>query len=84
MDGQSLTRQYRRMPRGNPKRVTAVRLDPALVEDVKRYTDDFTVAVEEALALWLKPARRQRAKPDPLARHFAPPTPRERAIPGLG
>ena len=83
MDGQSLTRQYRRMPRGNPKRVTAVR-HPALVEDVKRYTDDFTVAVEEALALWLKRARKQRAKPDPLARHLAPPTPRERAIRGLG
>jgi hypothetical protein len=84
MDGQPLARLYRRMPRGNPKRVTAVRLDPALVEDVKRYTADFTVAVEEALALWLKRAKRQGAKPDPLARRLAPSTPRERAIRGLG
>jgi hypothetical protein len=72
------------MLRGNPKRVTAVRPDPALVEDVKRHTDDFTVAVEEALALWLKRAPMQRAKPDPIALYFAPPTPRERAIRGLG
>jgi hypothetical protein len=51
------------MPRGSPKRVTAVRLDPALVEEVKRHTEDFTEAVEQGLHLWLRQQRRQeRAK----------------------
>jgi hypothetical protein len=70
------------MPRGRPKRPILFRLEPALVEEVKQFTDNVTGAVEEGLAWWLKRARRQavaEAKPDLLAKHLAPPTARELA-----
>jgi len=47
------------MPRGNPKRLTAFRLDPELMEEVRRCNDNVTEAIEEALELWLKQKRRQ-------------------------
>ena len=62
--------------------MVALRLEPGLVEEVKRYTDDFTAVVETLLAAWVKRARRQaaaEAKPDLLAKHLAPPTARELA-----
>ena len=62
------------MPRGNPKPVIAIRLDRALTDEVRRYTQNLTDAVEEGLMLWLKQKRR---KADPLAKHLAPPTSRE-------
>ena len=47
------------MPRGHPKRPTAFRLDTELMEEVRRYTDNVTEAIEEALELWLKQMRRK-------------------------
>ena len=47
------------MPRGHPKRPTAFRLDTELMEEVRRYTDNVTEAIEEALELWLKQKRRK-------------------------
>jgi hypothetical protein len=67
------------MPRGNPKPVITVRLDRALTDEVRRYTANFTDAVEEGLMLWLKQKRR---KAEPLARRLAPPTARQRAVRG--
>jgi hypothetical protein len=62
------------MPRGSPKPVIAVRIDRTKVEEVKRYTDDFTAAVDEGLTLWLK--RKRRA---PAAASEPKPQPRETA-----
>ena len=56
------------MPRGNPKRPTNLRLDPALVTEVLERTDDLTAAVEGGLRLWLRRARRAGAasgRPNP-------------------
>jgi hypothetical protein len=66
------------MPRGQPKVLTALRLDPKLIEEVQRYAGprNFTAAVEDGLALWLKQARRKAPK------HLAPPIPRELATRG--
>ena len=47
------------MPRGKPKRPTVIRVDPAMMAEVRRYTDNFTGAVEAGLTLWLKKARRK-------------------------
>jgi hypothetical protein len=47
------------MPRGNPKKLTAVRLDPALVAEVLEHTDNLTAAIEDGLRLWLRRARRR-------------------------
>jgi hypothetical protein len=68
------------MPRGRPKRPILFRLEPALVEEVKQFTDNMTGAVEEGLAWWLKRAKRQaaaEAKPDQLVKYLAPASPRE-------
>ncbi len=46
-------------PRGRPNRPILFRLEPALVEEVKQFTDNVTGAVEEGLARWLKRAKRQ-------------------------
>jgi hypothetical protein len=62
------------MPRGNPKTYAGFRLDPALIAEVRRYTDNVTGAVEAGLALWLKRERRQEApaaKPTPARRKKA-------------
>jgi len=69
------------MPRGNPKKFTGVRLDPALLAAVLEHEPNLTVAIEEGLALWLKRAQR-RAGADPLVKRLAPPTARERAVRG--
>jgi hypothetical protein len=63
------------MPRGRPKTLTALRLDPALMEAVRRYTDNLTGAVEEGLAWWLKRAKRQATAPHSEAK----PQPRQNA-----
>jgi hypothetical protein len=78
------------MPRGNPKKFTGVRLDPALLAEVQERAPNVSAAIEEGLALWLKRERRKdeqgatkpKAKPkaDPLAKRLAPPTARERAV----
>jgi hypothetical protein len=67
------------MPRGNPGKLTALRLEPALLAAVKEHASNLTRAVEEGLRLWLARERRKAAKarPDPLARHLGPPTARE-------
>ena len=76
------------MPRGNPKKVTGVRLDPALLAEVQERAPNVSAAIEEGLALWLKRERRKdeqgatKAKPkaDPLAKRLTPTTARERAV----
>lgn len=63
------------MPRGNPGKLVALRLDPALVAAVKENAPNMTRAVEEGLRLWLaKERRKAKSGPDPLARHLSPPT----------
>ena len=65
------------MPRGNPGKLVALRLDPALVAAVKGSSaPNLTRAVEEGLRWWLAREKRK-AKPDPLAKHLTPPTARE-------
>lgn len=72
------------MPHGAPKKFTGFRLDPALLAAVQAAAEaqatSVTAAVEEGLRWWLARAKRQQAKPDPLAKHLAPPTARERAV----
>ena len=41
------------MPRGSPKKPYGLRLDPALMEEVRTLTSNMTQAVEEALRAWL-------------------------------
>jgi hypothetical protein len=70
------------MPRGAPKKFTAFRLDPALLQAVQAAAEaqgtNATAAVEEGLRLWLaRHKRRERGKPAPLAKHPAVPTARE-------
>ena len=65
------------MPRGNPKKFSGFRLDPALLAAVQERTTNVTAAVEEGLRLWLAYERRKAAKVEALARHLAPPTARE-------
>jgi hypothetical protein len=67
------------MPRGNPGKLVALRLDPALLAAVKERTSNVTKTVEEGLRWWLARERRKAAKAgaDPLARHLAPATARK-------
>jgi hypothetical protein len=67
------------MPRGNPKQPILIRLDPAVIAEVRGYTENLTGAVEEGLAWWLKRERRK-ADAEPLAKLLAPPAARERAV----
>lgn len=61
------------MPRGNPGKLVALRLDPALLVAVKERTSNVTKAVEEGLRWWLARERRKaKAGADPLALHPAP------------
>lgn len=41
------------MPRGNPKKPTALRLDPSLVAQVLARTTNLTAAIEDGLRLWI-------------------------------
>jgi hypothetical protein len=51
------------MPHGNPKKFTAFRIDPELLDAVRALTTNVTAAVEEGLRWWLVRAqRRQRGK----------------------
>jgi hypothetical protein len=50
------------MPRGNPKRHTDLRLDPATIDAVRAYGVPLTQAVEEGLALWLGRQKRKVGK----------------------
>jgi hypothetical protein len=61
------------------KQVTTIRIAPEMAAEVRLYADNFSMAVEQALTAWLARERRKAAKarPDPLARHLAPPTARE-------
>ena len=56
------------MPRGNPKKPTALRLDPELVAEVRAYTDNLSAAIEEGLRLWLRRAKAEARRRDELAR----------------
>jgi hypothetical protein len=66
------------MPRGNPKKPTIIRLDPALIAEFRSVagTDaNFSAAVAEGLRWWIdRYKRRQRAQADPLAKYPTPPT----------
>src|SRR4051812_34390162 len=42
------------MPRGNPKRPVNLRLNPALLADVRKRSRSLTAAVEDGLRLYLK------------------------------
>ena len=56
------------MPRGNPKSITTIRLDPALIAAVHALHPNLTAAIEAALRLWLIRERRragQEAKKGP-------------------
>ena len=67
----------------NKKQVVAVRLTPEMAAEVRRLSpDNFSEAIVTAIAEWLARQRRKAAKADPLAKHLAPPSPRERAIRG--
>ena len=61
-------RQSRWMPRGNPKKPTIIRLDPALIaefRDLAGQGANFSAAVAEGLRWWLtRERRRQHAPPD--------------------
>jgi uncharacterized protein (DUF4415 family) len=41
------------MPRGRPKKPISMRLDPDLIEEVGRFSDNLTEAIEEALRDWI-------------------------------
>jgi hypothetical protein len=62
-----------RPPVENKKQVLTARVDPALLVAFKQAAPSVGPAVEEALRLWLgREKRRQKTRPDPLARHLAP------------
>jgi hypothetical protein len=50
------------MPRGNPKKFTGVRLDPALLAAVHEHTPNLSAAIEQGLRLWLARAKRKAAR----------------------
>jgi hypothetical protein len=49
------------MPRGNPKKFTGARLDPALLAAVQEHTPNLSAAIEQGLRLWLARAKRKAA-----------------------
>jgi hypothetical protein len=49
------------MPRGAPKKPYGLRLDPALMDEVRSLTSNLTAAIEEALRVWIK--KHQKPKP---------------------
>jgi hypothetical protein len=57
------------MPRGNPGKLVALRLNPALLAAVKERTSNVTRAVEEGLRWWLSRERRKAAKARAESRH---------------
>jgi hypothetical protein len=63
------------VPRGNPKQVITLRIDPASIEAVRGYSVSFTQVVEEGVAWWLARQRRRDAKAKPEA---APPAHKRR------
>ncbi len=69
------------MPRGNPRKLTAIRLPPDLLEAVQEHTSNVTQAVEEGLRLWLAQQRRKavrtaRAESGPYAMPLPPGSPK--------
>jgi hypothetical protein len=48
------------MPHGNPKKFTAFRIDPELLDTVRALTTNVTQAVEEGLRLWVARTQRRR------------------------
>lgn len=68
------------MPRGNPKKPTIIRLDPALIAEFRAVAGaeaNFSAAVDEGIRWWIAREKRRKPKPDLLARHLAPPPARE-------
>jgi len=54
------------MPRGNPKKPTIIRLDPALIAEFRELAGqeaNFSAAVAEGLRWWLTRERRRRHAP---------------------
>jgi len=54
------------MPRGNPKKPTIIRLDPALIAEFRELAGqeaNFSAAVAEGLRWWLTRERRRRRAP---------------------
>lgn len=41
------------MPRGNPKKPCSVKLEPALIAQVRSYPTTLTAAIEQGLVLWI-------------------------------
>jgi hypothetical protein len=74
-------RQSSRMPRGNLKKLTIIRRDPALIAEFRAVLGteaNFGAAVAKGVRRWTDGyKRRQRAQSDPLAKYLAPPTARE-------
>ena len=54
------------MPRGNPKQPVMVRLDPALIAEVRKFTPNLTLAIEVGLRWWVRRARRNAAQREPV------------------
>jgi Arc/MetJ-type ribon-helix-helix transcriptional regulator len=50
------------MPRGNPRKLTTIRLPPELLDAVQQRTDNLTAAVEAGLRLWLASEKRKAAR----------------------
>jgi hypothetical protein len=50
------------MPRGNPGKPVAFRINPDLLAEVKANTSNVTAAVEEGLRLWLAGKQKKAAK----------------------
>ena len=48
------------MPRGNPKRAVLVRIDPAMLDEVRK-RGPLTSAIEAGLSMWLTAARQLEA-----------------------
>lgn len=56
------------MPRGKPKKPMGLRLDPALVAEVRALTDNLAVAIEDGLRFWVRREKAKRARQDHLTR----------------
>ena len=56
------------MPRGNPKKPTIIRLDPALISEFRELVGqeaNFSAAVAEGLRWWIARERRRQHAPPP-------------------
>ena len=70
------------MPRGAPKQTITLRVDPTLVAEFRAVAGpagNFSAAVDEGIRWWIAREKRRQGKADPMAKHLAAPTDRERA-----